>query len=413
MTPPTSPVLILDAIDTTAAVDPLEVLAAVREALVEISRGTVSAPPRIAARAPDGLLGCMPAYVPGVGLAAKLVSVFEVAGGRSTHLGLVAVFDKEDGRPLAIMEAGRLTAVRTAAAATASMQALDLMRDGSPHRRRGAGTRPAGAARRAAHVVRRRGRRPRPGGGRHIASVFADVATDPIREAVRDAGYLCCTGATTPVIQRDWLAPGAHVSSVGGSHGHEVDAATVADADLYVEWLGAAAQAPPAGAHELQGVSVDRLHLLGSSLEAGGPPPAERLTLFKLDWARRPRRRGGCRRSPPRPRARSRSKPSSSEPGRARRAAGSGPARAAARGTARWRCPSALATSAGVPVATTRPPASPPPGPRSMTQSAVAIASRSCSTRTTVLPASTSRCSWRSSSAMSAGCSPEVGSSSR
>jgi len=85
MTPPTSPVLILDAIDTTAAVDPLEVLAAVREALAEISRGTVSAPPRIAARAPDGLLGCMPAYVPGVGLAAKLVSVFELAGGRSTH----------------------------------------------------------------------------------------------------------------------------------------------------------------------------------------------------------------------------------------------------------------------------------------------------------------------------------------
>ena len=68
---------------------------------------------------------------------------------------------------------------------------------------------------------------------------------------------------------------------MGGSHGHEVDAETVADADLYVEWLGAAAQAPPAGAHELQGVSVDRLHLLGTSLDAGGPPPAGRLTLFK------------------------------------------------------------------------------------------------------------------------------------
>ena len=283
MTPPTSPVLILDAIDTTAAVDPLEVLAAVREALVEISRGTVSAPPRIAARAPDGLLGCMPAYVPGVGLAAKLVSVFELAGGRSTHLGLVAVFDEKDGRPLAIMEAGRLTAVRTAAAATASMQAL------APDARRvaviGAGVQARAQLELLAAlptsydvVVGARD----PAAARHLASVFADVATDPIREAVRDADVVfCCTGATTPVIQRDWLAPGAHVSSVGGSHGHEVDAATVADADLYVEWLGAAAQAPPAGAHELQGVSVDRLHLLGSSLEAGGPPPAERLTLFK------------------------------------------------------------------------------------------------------------------------------------
>ena len=293
MTPPTAPVLILDAIDTAAAVDPLEVLAAVREALVEISRGTVSAPPRIAARAPDGLLGCMPAYVPGVGLAAKLVSVFEVAGpelsgpelsgGRSTHLGLVAVFDERDGRPLAIMEAGRLTAVRTAAAATASMQAL------APDARRvaviGAGVQARAqlellAALPASYDVVVGARDP--AAARHLASVFADVATDSIREAVRGADVVfCCTGAATPVIQRDWLAPAAHVSSVGGSHGHEVDAATVADADLYVEWLGAAAQAPPAGAHELQGVSVDRLHLLGSSLEAGGPPPAERLTLFK------------------------------------------------------------------------------------------------------------------------------------
>ena len=213
MTPPTSPVLILDAIDTTAAVDPLEVLAAVREALVEISRGTVSAPPRIAARAPDGLLGCMPAYVPGVGLAAKLVSVFEVAarvrpravrpelsGGRSTHLGLVAVFDEKDGRPLAIMEAGRLTAVRTAAAATASMQAL------APDARRvaviGAGVQARAQLELLAAlptsydvVVGARD----PATARHLASVFADVATDPIREAVRDADVVfCCTGATTP-----------------------------------------------------------------------------------------------------------------------------------------------------------------------------------------------------------------------
>ena len=96
-------------------------------ALVAISRGTVSAPPRIAARAPTGLLGCMPAHVPGLGLAAKLVSVFDAPGagaGHSTHFGLVAVFDEHDGRPLAIMEAGRLTALRTAATATVSLQAL-------------------------------------------------------------------------------------------------------------------------------------------------------------------------------------------------------------------------------------------------------------------------------------------------
>ena len=41
-----------------------------------------------------------------------------------------------------------------------------------------------------------------------------------IREAVRGADVVfCCTGATEPVIELGWLAPGAHVSSVGGSQG--------------------------------------------------------------------------------------------------------------------------------------------------------------------------------------------------
>ena len=57
------------------------------------------------------------------------------------------------------------------------------------------------------------------------------------------------------------------------------------------------------------------------------------------------------------------------------------------------RLPRIAATSSGVPAATIRPPASPPSGPRSMTQSAVLITSRLCSMTSTVLPASTKPCS--------------------
>ncbi|NUO56852.1 MAG: ornithine cyclodeaminase family protein, partial [Hamadaea sp.] len=104
--------LVLDKATTAAALDPQRVLDAVAVALVALSRGEVSAPPRIAALAPAGLLGAMPAYVPGVGLAAKLVSVFGDPGhpGRSRHLGLVALFDEHDGRPLAVLDAEPLTA---------------------------------------------------------------------------------------------------------------------------------------------------------------------------------------------------------------------------------------------------------------------------------------------------------------
>src|SRR5437879_4473860 len=51
------------------------------------------------------------------------------------------------------------------------------------------------------------------------------------------------------------------------------------------------------------------------------------------------------------------------------------------------------ASSSGAPVATTRPPSSPPSGPRSMIQSAVLMTSRLCSMITTVLPWSTRRLS--------------------
>ena len=281
-----SPVLVLDGADTAAALDLPELLAAVRMALVAISRGTVSAPPRIAARAPTGLLGCMPAHVPGLGLAAKLVSVFDAPGageGHSTHFGLVAVFDEHDGRPLAIMEAGRLTALRTAATATVSLQAL------APQARRiavvGAGVQAraqlellAAVAPSADVVVGARD----PEAARALVAAFPGVRSASIRDAVRDAdAVFCCTGASTPVIRRDWLHDRAHVSSVGGSKGPEVDADTVADATVYVEWPGAADQPPPAGSHELQGIGPDRVHLLGTVLEAGSPPERTGLTLFK------------------------------------------------------------------------------------------------------------------------------------
>ncbi len=77
------------------------------------------------------------------------------------------------------------------------------------------------------------------------------------------------------------------------------------------------------------------------------------------------------------------------------------------------RLPAARATSRGAPAATIRPPRSPPPGPRSITWSAPATTAMSCSTTTTVFPASTSPCNCRISTSTSAGCSPVVGSSSR
>ena len=62
--------------------------------------------------------------------------------------------------------------------------------------------------------------------------------------------------------------------------------------------------------------------------------------------------------------------------------------------------------ASGVPAATSRPPAVPPSGPRSMTQSAAAMTSTWCSTTTTVWPASIRRSKIRSSRCTSSACKP-------
>jgi alanine dehydrogenase len=110
-----STALVLDRAQTRAALDPIKMMTAVSAALIAISRDEVSAPPRIAARSTAGLLGAMPAWVPGIGLAAKLVSVFAIPGasGHSAHEGVVALFDERTGRLLALMNASEITAVRT------------------------------------------------------------------------------------------------------------------------------------------------------------------------------------------------------------------------------------------------------------------------------------------------------------
>ncbi|GAB2865785.1 hypothetical protein GCM10022221_77660 [Actinocorallia aurea] len=280
--------LVLDGAATAAALDPAEVVAAVAVALTAVADGTASAPPRVAAFAPGGLLGAMPGYVPGLGLAAKLVSVFgdPLRSGRSSHQGVVALFDEQDGGVLAIMDAEPITAVRTAAVATVAMRAL-----ARPDARRaaviGTGTQAAAqvallAALHPALPVTVAGRSPE--AAEALAARHPEGSAAAIEDAVRAADIvLCCTDATAPVFEHSWLAPGTHVGSVGGFHGPEVGPETVASAILFAEWPGAAAAPLPAGAHELQGVPPERVTSLGDVLAGRSPgrPSPDALTFFK------------------------------------------------------------------------------------------------------------------------------------
>jgi ornithine cyclodeaminase/alanine dehydrogenase-like protein (mu-crystallin family) len=110
------------------------------------------------------------------------------------------------------------------------------------------------------------------------------VTSETFEEAVRGADIVCaCTDAHHPVLEFEWLTPGAHVNSVGGSHGRELDAATVYRGKLFVEWRGAVTSPPMAGAGELQGLDPDTAVELGELLAGrrSGRASDEDITVYK------------------------------------------------------------------------------------------------------------------------------------
>jgi ornithine cyclodeaminase/alanine dehydrogenase-like protein (mu-crystallin family) len=253
-------------------------LDALAGALVSFSAGRASVPPRMAAFVADrGLLGTMVGYVPGAGLEAKLVSVFPQNDqrGMPSHQALVAIFDENDGTPLALMDGTYITAIRTGGAAAVAARAL-ARDDATVLAILGAGVQGGShletfprvrdfaeirvASRDTEKAAALAARHPR---ARVVASFEA---------AVRGADVVaCCTDTREPVIRREWLKAGAHVSSVGGTFGPELDAATVAEGSVFVEWRGAATNAPPAGARELQGMDANRLTEVGEVLSGAHP----------------------------------------------------------------------------------------------------------------------------------------------
>jgi ornithine cyclodeaminase/alanine dehydrogenase-like protein (mu-crystallin family) len=229
----------------------------------------------------------MAAHVDGT-LASKLVSVFAEnhERGLPSHQALVALFDSEDGRPLAVMDGTHITAIRTAAASAVATRAL-AREDASVLAVLGAGVQ----GRAHLHVVPRVrdfaeirvASRTRPHAEEAAASVGADVAAS-FEEAVRGTNVVClCTDSSEPVISPEWLAPGTHVTSVGYSeHGGELHP-DVLRAGLIVVESRVALEPPPAGVAELQGLGRGDVVELGEILASShaGRSSEEEITVYK------------------------------------------------------------------------------------------------------------------------------------
>src|SRR3954462_11813082 len=106
--------LVLTRSDVEDLLDLDEPDGALARAHEELSSGTVSMPPRIAAFAAQGLLGAMPAYLPSAGLGCKLVSLFAKNVDRPTHQAAIVLFEPETGTPAALLDGTYITEMRTA-----------------------------------------------------------------------------------------------------------------------------------------------------------------------------------------------------------------------------------------------------------------------------------------------------------
>lgn len=266
--------LVLSRDDVAQCLDPVALREHLAQAFIAFSGGDTSVPPRIAAVNSEGLLVAMPGFVKGIGLGLKAVTVFNGndPAVMPSHQGLIALFGPDDGAPLAVMDASLITEVRTSVSAAIGVD-LGARRNAKTLAIIGAGALGSEHAHvlpgiRAWTDVRIASRNP--GRAQGLAERHPGMrAVASFEEAVRGAHVVClCTDADAPVIEHDWLSPGVHVSSVG--IGAELPrttvAAALADGAVLVEWRGAALNAPPAGAPDLQGHDATRMIELGEAL---------------------------------------------------------------------------------------------------------------------------------------------------
>ncbi|HTC47503.1 MAG TPA: ornithine cyclodeaminase family protein [Candidatus Aquilonibacter sp.] len=203
----------------------------VRQAMIALSRGETKQLLRSIIPLSEGRLfgimpGAMGAHEP---FGAKLISVFHGNFAREiqSHQGLVILFDPETGAPVCALDAGEITAIRTAAASAVATDAL-ARKDARRLALLGYGEQAATHAR-AIGKIRDLESIVVWGRSTERAHAFAKrmqvelavpvAAAESAREAVAEADIVCTvTSATEPILKGEWVRPGAHLNLVGSGY---------------------------------------------------------------------------------------------------------------------------------------------------------------------------------------------------
>ena len=249
--------LLLSRSDVIKVLDMQETMDILEVAFADLSKGKAIMPLRTPISAPEynGLALFMPAYLKGMGaLGAKVVTVYkdnQEKFNMATVLGTIILLDEKSGSPIAIMDGGFLTAMRTGGVAGLATRLL-ARKDAEIHTLFGTG----GMAKTHAWAVSNardikklnifsidpeETRIAFVDSLRDIISCDIEIA-DSAEQVVKEADIITLiTSAKEPVIDGNWVKKGTHINGIG-SHApnmRELDTLTLKNSKVVCDLVDA------------------------------------------------------------------------------------------------------------------------------------------------------------------------------
>lgn len=222
------------------------------DALGSLARGEVYHPLRTIVRPPDsrGLLVTMPAYSSGErgAFGVKVICVFpdNPVIGKDAHQGGVLLFSRDTGELLALMNASAITALRTAAVSAVAARLLSR-EDAGQLTIIGAGVQARTHLNSFSSVRSIKKARVVCRNLAHAQKLKTEMERNlnfeiepgvDVEKAVRAGDLIVtATNAHEPVIRREWVSDGAHITAIG-THSpatREIDGKTMSVARIFVD----------------------------------------------------------------------------------------------------------------------------------------------------------------------------------
>jgi ornithine cyclodeaminase len=299
--PDTHSVLVIGPADVRRLLPMERCIELMSEALSALARGQAANPLRSVMVLPfaPAAMGAMPGALadpPTLGM--KVISVFpgNRAAGLESHQGFVLLFEAEHGRPIALVDAGAITGIRTAAVSGLATRLLSRA-DASQLGIIGSGTQARTHLQAMLAVRPITAVRAWSPNAERLRAFVDEASADGLqvepaadaRSAMEGADIVCTVSAARdPVVEGAWLAEGMHLNAVGSSQpgSRELDAPAIARARLFVDRRESAL----AESGELQAAMADGLvdatHIVAELGEvAAGLAPGRRdpgeITVFK------------------------------------------------------------------------------------------------------------------------------------